>query len=198
MAGSRHRKGTIRAILAGGVVLGVGAAVTLAAWNSSDFATGTFKAGTFGIEGSTDNGVSYANHSSTSPATLAFDTTAVDLSPNTTTYAPYAVRLAAGTTDGGTVTLTSAGTTGTVTNLTYAILETTSSTCNSSTTGTSLVPAGTVLGTVPGSTTFTLTPGSPTTSAGSPQYLCIEVTAGSSLVQGQSGAATWQFGAVSN
>jgi predicted ribosomally synthesized peptide with SipW-like signal peptide len=197
MSQSRKKKGVVRAVLAGGVVLGVGAAITLAAWNSSDFATGTFKAGTFAIEGSTD-GTTYANHASTSPATLAFDVTAGNLSPSSTTYSAYAVRLAAGTTDNGTVTLGSAGTTGTVSNLTYGILETTSMTCGSSTTGTALVPAGTALGTVPASTTFALNAGSPTTAAGTPQYLCIAVTAGASLTQGQTGSATWQFSAVSN
>ena len=57
MAVARNRKGIIRAILAGGIVLGVGAAVTLAAWNASEFATGTFQAGTFTIEGATQIGM---------------------------------------------------------------------------------------------------------------------------------------------
>jgi len=51
----------VRAVLAGGLVLGVGAAVTLAAWNDSEFATGTFTAGTFNLEGSTD-GTTFTDH----------------------------------------------------------------------------------------------------------------------------------------
>src|SRR5690606_31735774 len=50
----RRRSRMIRALLAGGLVLGVGTAVTLAAWNDSEFASGTFRAGTFDLEGSTD------------------------------------------------------------------------------------------------------------------------------------------------
>ena len=40
----RSRSRMIRAILAGGLVLGVGTAVTLAAWNDSEFVTETFTA----------------------------------------------------------------------------------------------------------------------------------------------------------
>jgi predicted ribosomally synthesized peptide with SipW-like signal peptide len=193
------KRGTVRAVLAGGLVLGVGAAVTLAAWTSDDFATGTFSAGTFAIEGSV-NGSAYVNHSSTSPASLSFDSSAAGLSPDTTTYSAYAVRLAAGTTDGATATLTSAGTSGTVSDLTYGIVETTTFGCDAAqyTAGTSLVTTGTALGTVPASTTVTLAPGSPTADPGAPVYLCIAVTAGANLAQGQSGTATWQFSATSN
>lgn len=192
----RNHKGVVRAILAGGTVLGVGAAITLAAWNSSDFTTGTFKAGTFSIEGSTD-GSSFANHPEGSPSQLSFDVSAVNLSPGDTTYAAYAVELAAGTTSNGTVTLLAAGTTGSTTGLTYSITKTTNMTCDENTTGTSLV-ASTALGTVPASTTFALAAGSPTSSAGAPQYLCFAVTADSGITQGQDATATWQFSAQSD
>ncbi|GAB3611195.1 hypothetical protein GCM10027414_33210 [Humibacter ginsengiterrae] len=196
---TRNRKGIVRAILAGGIVLGVGAAITLAAWNSSDFATGTFTAGTFAIEGSTD-GSQYSNHASTGAASLTFDVAATNLSPNVTTYAPYAVRLTAATTSNGTVTLQQGTTTGNLTGLSYTIVETTSMTCDAAavTAGTALVPASTALGTVPGTPTFPLTMGSPSGTAGSPQYLCVAVTAGSSLTQAQSATATWQFTATSS
>ena len=50
--GTRRRDSRrVKAVLAGGMVLGIGAAITLAAWNDSEFATGTFSAGHFGIEG---------------------------------------------------------------------------------------------------------------------------------------------------
>ena len=54
----------ILAVLAGGLVLGVGVAVTLAAWNDSEFATGTFTAGSFNLEGSTtgDTDAAYSDH----------------------------------------------------------------------------------------------------------------------------------------
>ena len=198
MAVKLKRKGIIRAILAGGVVLGVGAAVTLAAWNASEFATGTFQAGTFKIEGSTD-GTTYAAHPTAPGATLAFSTGVSNLSPNATTYAAYWVRLGAGTTSNATVTVQSGGTTGTVTNLTYSMIQLAAAgTCNASATGTTLVTAGTAVGTVPASVTFPLAVGSPTTQAGTAVQVCIVVTAGSGLQQGQTGAATWQFAAQSN
>lgn len=55
----------VLAVLAGGVVLGVGVGVTLAAWNDSEFATGTFTAGSFNLEGSTTSATAdYADHNS--------------------------------------------------------------------------------------------------------------------------------------
>ena len=53
--GLRSRK--VRAILAGGLVLGLGAAVTLAAWNDSEFAKGTFTSGSLNIQGSVDGDI---------------------------------------------------------------------------------------------------------------------------------------------
>ena len=51
---SRHRTFTrVRAVLAGALVLGVGASVTLASWSDSEYAAGTFTASTFRLESST-------------------------------------------------------------------------------------------------------------------------------------------------
>ncbi|GAB6858941.1 SipW-dependent-type signal peptide-containing protein [Microbacterium xylanilyticum] len=61
----------IRALLAGGLVLGTGATSTLASWNDAEYANGTFTAARFGIEGSLD-GTNYAKHTSTSAAALSF------------------------------------------------------------------------------------------------------------------------------
>ena len=57
------RRRRIYAVLAGGLVLGVGTAVTLAAWNDSEFAKSTFTAGSFVFQGSTD-GTAFADHAS--------------------------------------------------------------------------------------------------------------------------------------
>jgi predicted ribosomally synthesized peptide with SipW-like signal peptide len=193
--GSASRR--LRAILAGGLVLGVGAAVTLAAWNDSEFAQGTFTAGAFNMEGTVDGSTWTENATAGSAATLPFTLTGSRLSPSDTTYSPFAIRLAAISTNAATVTMTSASTTGDVTHLTYSVLVTTSFGCTSSTTGTVLVPAGTAVGTVPASTTLALSPGvSP--SAGAPAYLCFRVTADSTLAQGQSGTATWNLTAQSS
>lgn len=192
------KRGIIRAILAGGLVLGVGAAVTLAAWNDSEFATGTFSAGTFNLEGSTD-GTAFADHATAPGAALGFTVNPASLSPGDVVYAPFAVRLAANTTNNATVTVAvpTPATTGSVTGLTYQILQPTAFGCTAATTGTTLVPAGTAVGSVPSAVTFSLTKGAPTTSAGAAVNLCVKVTAGASIVQGQTGTATWQFQAAS-
>jgi predicted ribosomally synthesized peptide with SipW-like signal peptide len=193
--GLRSRK--VRAILAGGLVLGVGAAITLAAWNDSEFAQGTFAAGTFNMVGSTD-GTTYAEHATVgAPATLAFTVNPTLLSPGDVVYAPFAVELDATTTNDAVVTISNAATTGVVTNLTYTLIQPTAFGCASGTTGTELVAAATAVGTVPAATTFNLTKGTPPTVAGAPVFLCFKVTAGALIAQGQTGTATWEFAAVS-
>ena len=44
----------IAAVLAGGLVLGVGIMATLGSWNDSEFASASFTAGTFIFEGGAD------------------------------------------------------------------------------------------------------------------------------------------------
>jgi len=195
----RRRSRMIRAILAGGLVLGVGAAVTLAAWNDSEFASGTFTAGSFDMQGSTD-GITFDQHASAAVGTAAvmsFTVNAASLSPTDVAYGAFAVRLAAGTTNNGNVVLPAPTTTGTVTNLSYEAILTTSMTCDSGTTGTSLVTAGTAVTTVAGPAAFTLTKGATALVPGATQFVCFKVTAGAGLTQGQSGTVTWQFTATS-
>lgn len=192
--GMRSRR--TRAILAGGLVLGIGAAVTLAAWNDSEFATGTFSAGRFNLVGST-NGTTFTDHATAGTAApLTFSVPAAAMSPGSVTYAPFAVQLDATTTNSAVVTVSAGGTTGTVTQLTYELLQTTTFGCTSATTGTDLVPAGTALTAVPGTPNFPLAAGTGG-AAGAPVFLCFKVTAGAGLVQGQTGSATWQFQAAS-
>ncbi len=186
----------VRAILAGGLVLGIGATITLAAWNDSEFTQGTFTAGTFNMVGSTD-GTTYASHATVgAPATLTFTVNPTLLSPGDTVYAPFAVELDATTTNSALVTVSNAATTGTVSNLTYTLIQPTAFGCDGATTGTALVAAGNAVGTVPAATTFTLAKGAGGT-AGAPVFLCFKVTAGSGITQGQTGTATWQFSATS-
>src|SRR5690606_36043801 len=90
MQSSRRNK--IYAVLAGGLVLGVGAAVTLAAWNDSEFATGTFRAASFAFEGSAD-GITWGEHTTEGAAAdLTFTANFDNLSPDDVVYAPYALR----------------------------------------------------------------------------------------------------------
>lgn len=199
MGGSTARSRTsakVRAVLAGGLVLGVGAAVTAATWSDSEYAAGTFSAGTFDLEGSL-NGTSFTEHATSgSAAALAFTLPASSLSPGDVVYAPFAVRLAAGTTSAATVATAVSATTGTVSNITYELLEPSSFGCTSGTTGTTLVAAGTAV--TGGAGAFALAVGSPTSNPGAAAYLCFKVTAGAGLVQGQSGTVTWQLTATSS
>ncbi|WP_347109417.1 SipW-dependent-type signal peptide-containing protein [Paenarthrobacter sp. S56] len=184
----------VRAVLAGGLVLGVGAAVTLAAWNDSEFAQGTFTAGAFNLEGSTD-GTGFAEHPVGSPATLNFTASPGNLSPGDVVTAPFAVRLDDATTNDATVTLSTEATTGSLAGLTYSLTQSTAFGCGEPVTAT-LVTAGQPLGSTPGSVTFALAQGAGT-NPGDPVNLCFRITAGSNLVQSQSGTATWEFAAQS-
>lgn len=104
---SRKRK----AILAGGVVLGLGAAITLAAWSDDVFADGVFNTGTIELQGNvTGTGTvgnttpGWANYDGpdSNPAddtgALAFPFTPQTLVPFEPVYAPIALRLSNDTT----------------------------------------------------------------------------------------------------
>ena len=188
----------VKAILAGGLVLGIGAAVTLAAWNDSEFASGNFAAGTFDMVGSTD-GTTFANHTSAPGAPLAFSANFGNLSPNTTVAAPFVVHLTPATTSDATVSAFSAAGSGTAAaNLTYGVVRVASvAACTPGATGTTVVPAGTAMSSVTGASTFPLVKSVDHVVAGANVFLCIQVTAGGSLAQGTSATGTWQFQAVS-
>ena len=191
--GARGRR--VRAVLAGGLVLGVGAAVTLAAWNDSEFAQGTFTAGSFNLEGSTD-GTLFADHAdAATPATLGFTVDPANLSPGDSVSAAFAVRLDAATTSAADLAISASPATGTILpNLTYRLDQTTAFGCDLAGAET-LVAAGTAIDTVPGTPAVALADGDGV--AGAPAYFCFTVTAGSGLQQTQTGTATWQFAATS-
>lgn len=94
----------IKAILAGGLVFGIGAAATLAAWTDSEQATGSFEAGKFTIDLST-NGSSWTNSSE-----MSFN--ADGMYPGSKVYAPVFVRTTPNTTMDGQLSVSSAGATG--------------------------------------------------------------------------------------
>lgn len=95
----RYRK--VRAVAAAGTVLGVGAVITLAAWNDSEFAEGIFGAGSFAMESSHEGAEGhYASRGSAAEAAeLSFN--AVDLYPGEAVAAPLWVRLTADTSHPG-------------------------------------------------------------------------------------------------
>jgi predicted ribosomally synthesized peptide with SipW-like signal peptide len=84
-----------RAVLAAGLVLGVGAAVTLAAWNDSvwgkaDFGTGTQS---WNLQGTFDDGASWDEFDTrASEGTFAFDVKAGDMAPGDVTHAVVGVK----------------------------------------------------------------------------------------------------------
>lgn len=197
------RRRRSRALLAGGLVLGIGAAVTLAAWSDSEFATGTFAAGTFGLEGST-NGSTFAEHDTDeTAATVAFAAPFQALSPDDVVYAPFWVRLDDRTTSGAGVTVASLttedGTPGNAANLSWSIYQVNSSTatCGPGVAEGTPVASGETLESVLTleSEVVALAPGEGS-KPGAAVELCVVVTAGADLVQGGSAVATWEFTAV--
>ncbi len=181
------------AVIAGGVVLGVGTAVTLAVWNDSEFATGTFSSGHFDLEGSTD-GAAFDSSPTAPGKTLTFALDADAMSPGAVAYAPFAVQLSSDSDYAAAVTLAQqiGGTIGA--NLSYSVYDvgTFGATCSADAppTGTALVAdrAATATGTVDA---FDLT------AAATPVNLCFVVTAGSELAQGATGTITWEFAGAS-
>jgi predicted ribosomally synthesized peptide with SipW-like signal peptide len=195
----RSTRRKVAAVLAGGLVLGVGTMATLASWNDSEFASATFTAGKFNLEGAVDaSQATFGEHATSGAAGgLTFTAPFNNLTPTDVVAAPYAVRLAANTTNNATLTLTTATSTGTVGNLTYEVIKTAGAGCTTASTGTVVVPAGTAVTSVTGASTVSLGMGSPITNPGTAAYLCFKVTAGAALAQSQTGTVTWQFQAVS-
>lgn len=196
---TKRRK--VLAVLAGGLVLGVGAAVTLAAWNDSEFATGDFAAGSFNLEGATDGAAgTYTDHETAAgAATLEFDLPlAENLAPDDVVYAPLWVRLDEATTSPAQLEATSAAGTGAnAANLSYTVHAIpAAATCDATTatTGTELA-SGADLSAFTAGGTEALAVGEG--AAGAPAQLCFAVTAGPDLVEGEAATGTWAFTATS-
>lgn len=190
----------VQAVLAGGLVLGVGAAVTLASWNDSEFAGGVFGSAAFNLEGSTD-GETYTDHD-TAEAAAEMTFSADNMTPGETVYAPFWVRLDADTTVDGTVEAADGigvtDSTGTNTaNLSYEVTADPDS-CDAAgaATGTA-VASGADLSTGVGSTsTIDLTAGDG--AAGTPVQLCFAITADDEeFAQADTTEVTWEVLATS-
>lgn len=133
----------LRAVLAGGLVFGVGATVTLAAWTDEEFASGSLTAGTFSIVGS-PNGTDFSDHPSAPGASLVFSLTPDAMTPGTTVYALYSVKTAP-TSVAGSVQFTAdaANGSGLGAYLSYGVNAISGTACNSSTFGAGSVVVGT-------------------------------------------------------
>jgi predicted ribosomally synthesized peptide with SipW-like signal peptide len=197
----RSRTQRLKALLAGGLVLGIGAAITLAAWNDSEFATGTFTAGHFDIEGSVDGSTFTDHDTSGGAASLSFSTGFDKLSASQTVAAPFVLHLDKDTIYDASVAVTSATGNGTAeTHLTYEIVQVASLVaCTPSAAGDAqVVPAGTAMDSVTGASPFTLSKSvNLGTDPGADVFLCIQVAADSGLVQGTSATGLWEFVATS-
>lgn len=200
----------IRAMIAGGLVLGVGAAITLAAWTDSEFATGTFTSGSFNLQGSTTGADdSYIDHDTVAGAAeIAFTTGFDNLAPDMTVAAPFWVRLAAGTTSPAVLDLTEIMSTvdpatgSNDDNITFdAYVIDPTATCSTATTSAVAMATGASLasGAIAGDT-VPLSIGAADTEAGAAVQICFVVTAGAQDVfeQEESVTSTWQFVATSS
>lgn len=90
---SRKRK----AVLAGGIVLGLGATMTLAAWSDTEYANGVFSAGKFNVQGNPSTATpptgSWADNYASPGAGLTFSANFDKMTPGTTVYAPFSLRI---------------------------------------------------------------------------------------------------------
>ncbi|MFJ6111321.1 SipW-dependent-type signal peptide-containing protein [Dietzia maris] len=93
-AKNQNRRKKARAIMASGLVLGVGAAVTLAAWSDTVWGQGTFgtQGSAFNVQGTFDNGATWKEHVSSTgtgdngPGTMSFAQNANSLVPGVPVY----------------------------------------------------------------------------------------------------------------
>jgi len=199
----------VRALLAGGLVLGLGAAVTSAAWNDSEFATATITTSSFNTESSV-GGTAYADNATTPGTTVTLPVGA--FSPGVTGYLPVLIRTKAQSI-AGTVVLNGAVFTGTdaallSTAFVYRVVRTTATCDATAFTGSPTFVVGTSTASAApaltvgqnGGVTNVLAAGAPA-APGAVTGFCFEVTlpsAAATTLQGKTASATWQFLATSN
>lgn len=179
---TRSRK--IKAVLASGAVLGIGAAVTLAAWTDDEAATATFNTGVFALQSTTD-GDTWDSHDEA--VSLSFD--GASLTPNTSTTAFFGVQLSEATSVDATLDMATEGTA--LDGVTYDLYQVQSAAecADAPVEGTELLTdsaldAGTLTDVALG--------------ADEPLLLCYVVSAGENPVQDSNASVTWTFSATSN
>jgi predicted ribosomally synthesized peptide with SipW-like signal peptide len=195
----------VRAVLALGIVLGVGAAGTAAQWTDQEYGTGTFTTGTLAIQSSAD-GTAFTDHPAGAAAALTFNASA--MYPGLSVAAPFVVRATAGSL-GGTLALSTPVTSGNATllsTLTYKVYTDTTSGCTPTSTpsGTGAWIAGTATTSLTGLTAATpqntqTLPAATATAPGGPVFYCLIVqlpTTAPNSVQGVTATATWSVTAT--
>lgn len=200
-----RRNRRIGAVLAAGIVLGVGGLTTLAAWTDTENARGSFASSIFGTESQSSGSPTYASNTVAPGATLAFNATS--MSPGTSFFAWLNIRTTTTSTVGGTVSLSSSSAAGDLAPaLQYRAVRMTgpapamACTATTFTTGTPTFIAGTsgtyvTAGQVP-STPVSNTIGA----AGAELGFCVEVRiapGSADTFQGRTGTVTWTFTASS-
>jgi predicted ribosomally synthesized peptide with SipW-like signal peptide len=196
-----------RAILAGGLVLGVGAAVTYASWTDSEYATGSFSASSFNTE-STVDGTIWADNAGAPGAALTL--AATELSPSVVKAAPFGIRAKAGSVAGNLVlqTPTTTGALGSALEYRVYTMSDANHVAGCTTDLAPIAAAGWIVGsagswstvpTPPPSNSTTVVAGS-ASAAGTPTWFCFQVripAGADNALQGASGNASWQFTAAS-
>ncbi|SDH27706.1 SipW-cognate class signal peptide [Agrococcus jejuensis] len=190
----------VRAVLAGGLVLGIGTTATLAAWNDSEYATATVTASRFGIEGNI-NATGFTDHATSPGPTLTFSPVTSQMSPNTVSFSSLVIRTTATTNIGGSLVMSTSSAPSDATlaaQLQYAVrVVTAGTTCNqavfdaASTAANIIVPNGTTLTTAVPANTQSLT-----AAAGNTVTYCVRLSMPStapSSVQGLTTNVTWQW-----
>ncbi|WP_221586221.1 SipW-dependent-type signal peptide-containing protein [Microbacterium sp. G2-8] len=181
-----QRRRKLLAITAGGLVLGVGAAVTLAAWTDTEVAVGDFAAGQFALESST-NGTTFTDTTPPENAlTLSFDELAQNLSPDDQASAVYAVPLDQASSYQATVAGSVSATGSAADNLTYTVQQVTDI-AGGTTVGGALVTGEAVTAGTTHEGMFTLD------ALDEIVYLKVSVSADSDLGQGETASVTWNL-----
>jgi len=195
-----------RALLAGGLVLGLGATATAASWNDSEYATATLTTSTFNTESSV-GGQAWADNASPPGATVTLAVGA--FSPGTVAYLPVLIRTKVNSI-AGTVVMGGATFTGTDAALlspvfTYRVVRTTATCDSTAFSGTPVfvigASGGVPLTTVPSTSLVNTLAAATTVATGASTGFCLEVTlptGASNTLQGKTASATWQFLATSN
>lgn len=204
-AKTQHRF-RLRILLALGLVVGCGATITLASWNTNFNAIGSFTSSTFGVQQSV-NGAAYVPM--TTGAGSSF-TLGGAFSPGVTQYFPVSLQTTqnsiSGTATLGAATLGGANPTTLGAALTYSVVtQAAGVTCNASafTTNANYVVGSftTPASLTTGAANSVVLAAATSSAAGAATNFCFQMglpsTASNSL-QGQSATATWQFTAVSS
>lgn len=212
-----HARGRKRkALLAGGVVLGLGATMTLAAWTDDVWVSGSFNAGTFNVQGAVDSAGTvwreYGSSESSEVGGLNFTFTPTAMSPGQSVYAPLNLRVGPDSSPyNAAITVASAPTAPAsgadlafFDKLRISLYGVSPANCNfEGTDGKNPTPTPTLpgydyesLNTTSTSTLLTLVG-----STSAPQGVCFRITLDSSATSavqgGQANGLTWRFNAVS-